>query len=199
MDSSTSPISTFRQGEHGETHQPQQLTLEQTHLIEDGMNVKQDASPLHPPNQPSTPSPPAVFTNNFSMQTALDQIALPDPSHDSPGLDEDFPPEISRAALISRIRAIRSSGQIQYRVPKRRREGDPKKRKLSEDVEGDQAELSDEVVTVYRQKRVKRAPTRPRERGDRGSSNKHRKSAKEERPSGRGPETPQPHEDSKST
>lgn len=107
------------------------------------------------------------FTNNMSMKSELENIVFLDHCHDSRDTDDNYLPEnINYESLISRIRAIRGSSQIQYRVPRKRTSESTRKPKSVGDMEvddfDDQAELSDEIVTINRQKRVKKLPTRSR-------------------------------------
>lgn len=145
-------------------------------------NIRWNNPSSWPPKRSPTPSPPTTFTNNTSMQTELDKIVLLDHCYDTRDQDDSYLPEnINRDSLIQRIRAIRSSGQIQYRIPKRRKKDSTRKRKAEGDAieDGELSELSDELVTVTRQKRVKRAPIRPRNERDSSYNRRHREPAKE--------------------
>lgn len=122
------------------------------------------------------------------MKSELESIVFLDHCHvqNNPDADDDYLPEnINYSSLLSRIRAIRGSSQIQYRVPRKRTTEGTRKLKSADDMEVDdlaeldnQAELSDEIVTVDRQKRVKRLPTRsrvsPYDKSLRKSAKKHR-------------------------
>ncbi|KAH0606615.1 uncharacterized protein H6S33_003449 [Morchella sextelata] len=126
----------------------------------------------------STRSPHGVLASNCSLKSELENIRLEDHCFVPPAaaaLDPDEYPDpenINLNSLMSRMRQIRSSGQIQYRIPKkRRREDEPKAR-----GEGELEEEELEIVTIQRQKRVKKNP-----RGPRGEKEKVEKRVRKER------------------
>ncbi|KAH8150849.1 uncharacterized protein LAJ45_05030 [Morchella importuna] len=131
----------------------------------------------------STRSPDGVLASNYSLKSELEKIRLEDhyflrPSStaaadaDATLEPDEYPdPEnINLSSLMSRMRQIRSSGQIQYRIPKKRRRADEPKPRAEGELEDDELE----TVTIQRQKRVKKNP-----RGPRGEKEKERGKEKE--------------------
>lgn len=188
--SSTCSSSTIRQPkaeQHPQQLQPQPSVVAavETYLDSNENHVERSIPSPCPPNRCTSPPSSDIFTNdgltndsfaddsftnNMSMKSELENIVFLDHCHDNRDTDDNYLPEnINYDSLISRIRAIRGSSQIQYRIPRKRASESTRKLKSVDDMEvddlaelDDHAELSDEIVTVNRQKRVKRLPTRSR-------------------------------------
>lgn len=198
--------------------------VETTYLASNDDHIERSIPSPCPPNRQTSPSSPGIlvddglandmlvddgftndsfnddsFTNNMSMKSELENIVFLDHCHDNRDTDDNYLPEnVNYESLISRIRAIRGSSQIQYRVPRKRASESTRKPKSAGDMEvddfDDQAELSDEIVTINRQKRVKRLPTRsrvsPYDKHLRKSSKKSRSDDSKRAPPANPTETP---------
>lgn len=84
---------------------------------------------------------------------------------------------INLISLMSRMRQIRSSGQIQYRIPKKRRRADEPKPTAEGELEDDEHE----TVTIQRQKRVKKNPRGPKREKEKERGKEKEREREEER------------------